>query len=38
LDEVDDNRRVCGLYLSLMDRMGATLGRVGDSGKRLGGL
>jgi hypothetical protein len=34
----DDNRRVCSLYLSLMDRMDVTLDRFGDSDRRLAGL
>lgn len=35
LDKGDDNRRACSLYLSLMDRMGVTLDRFGDTDKRL---
>jgi hypothetical protein len=35
LDKGDDNRRACSLYLSLMDRMGVTLERFGDTDKRL---
>jgi len=35
LDNGDDNRRACSLYLSLMDRMGVHLDRFGDTGKRL---
>ena len=35
LDKGDDNRRACSLYLSLMDRMGVTLDRFGDTQKRL---
>jgi hypothetical protein len=31
----DDNRRLCSLYLSLMDRMGVKLERFGDSDRRL---
>ena len=34
----DDNRRLCSLYLSIMDRMGVTLDRFGDADKRLEGL
>lgn len=34
----DENRKVCSLYLSLMDRMGIKLDRFGDSGARLEGL
>jgi hypothetical protein len=29
------NRKMCSLYLALMDRMGVRLGRFGDSGERL---
>ena len=35
MDQGDENRRACSLYLSLMDRMGVTLDRFGDSDKRL---
>jgi hypothetical protein len=35
LDAGDDNRRMCALYLSLMDRMGLKLERFGDSTARL---
>ncbi|MBO0863131.1 MAG: DUF1552 domain-containing protein [Chloracidobacterium sp.] len=38
LDKGDDNRRACSLYLSLMDLMGVSLDRFGDSDKRLAGL
>jgi len=31
----NDNRRVCSLYLSLMDRMGLKLDRFGDAEARL---
>ena len=34
----DENRKVCGLYLSLMDRMGIKLDRFGDADTRLEGL
>jgi hypothetical protein len=34
----DDNRRICSLYLSLMDRYGATLPRFGDAETRLADL
>jgi hypothetical protein len=34
-DKGDDNRRACSLYLSLMDRMGVTLDRFGDTTQRL---
>jgi hypothetical protein len=35
LDQGDDNRRACSLYLSLMDRMGVHLPRFGDTHGRL---
>ena len=38
LDKGDENRKVCSLYLSLMDRMGVTLPRFGDAETRLAGL
>jgi hypothetical protein len=34
----DDNRRLCSLYLSLMDRMGVRLDEFGDSNQRLAKL
>jgi hypothetical protein len=34
----DDNRKLCSLYLSLMDRMGVRLERFGDADTRLRGL
>ena len=34
----DDNRKLCSLYLSLMERMGVTLDRFGDADSRLKGL
>src|SRR5207245_11412638 len=34
----DENRRLCSLYLSIMDRMGVTLERFGDADPRLVGL
>ncbi len=34
----DDNRKLCSLYLSLLDRMGAKLDRFGDAATRLPGL
>jgi hypothetical protein len=34
----DENRRLCSLYLSLMDRMGVTLDHFGDASTRLAGL
>ena len=38
LDKGDDNRKLCSLYLSLMDRMGAELPQFGDTEMRLAGL
>ena len=35
LDRGDDNRKMCSLYLSIMDRMGVKLDRFGDADKRL---
>jgi hypothetical protein len=34
----DDNRRMCSLYLAIMDRMGLKLDRFGDSSARLADL
>ncbi len=34
----DDNRKLCSLYLSIMDRMGVTLEHFGDAETRLEGL
>src|SRR5438876_10583122 len=34
----DANRRMCSLYLSIMDRMGINLPRFGDADSRLAGL
>jgi hypothetical protein len=34
----DDNRKICSLYLSIMDRMGVKLDRFGDAETRLQGL
>ena len=34
----DDNRKLCSLYLSVMDRMGLELGEFGDSKERLSGI
>ena len=34
----DDNRKLCSLYLSLMDRMDVKLDRFGGSDTRLAGL
>ena len=38
LDAGDENRKMCSLYLSLMDRMGVKLPRFGDSEARLADL
>jgi hypothetical protein len=37
-DKPDDHRKVCSLYLSLMDRMGVVLDRFGDADSRLAGI
>ena len=37
-DKPDDHRKICSLYLSLMDRMGVILDRFGDADTRLAGL
>ncbi|MSU65505.1 MAG: DUF1552 domain-containing protein [Opitutus sp.] len=34
----DDNRKLCSLYLGIMDRMGVKLDRFGDAETRLAGL
>jgi hypothetical protein len=34
----DDNRKLCSLYLSIMDRMGVKLDHFGDADTRLAGL
>lgn len=34
----DDNRKLCSLYLGIMDRMGLRLDRFGDADQRLAGL
>ncbi len=34
----DDNRKLCSLYLSIMDRMGVNLDRFGDADTRLANL
>ena len=34
-DKGDDNRKLCSLYLSIMDRMGVSLDRFGDADTRL---
>ena len=33
--DVDDNRKLCSLYLSIMDRMGVKLPKFGDAEARL---
>ena len=38
LNAGDENRKVCSLYLSIMDRMGVKLDRFGDADARLSGL
>jgi hypothetical protein len=38
LDAGDDNRKMCSLYLSIMDRMGVRLDRFGDAEARLARL
>jgi hypothetical protein len=37
-DKGDENRKLCSLYLSLMDRTGVPLERFGDADTRLAGL
>jgi len=37
-DKGDDNRKLCSLYLSIMDRMGVKLDRFGDAETRLASL
>jgi hypothetical protein len=37
-DKGDDNRKLCSLYLGLMDRMGVRLDRFGDADTRLTGF
>ncbi len=37
-DQGDDNRKLCSLYLSLMDRMSVQLPSFGDAEERLAGL
>ncbi len=38
LDRGDENRKLCSLYLSIMDRMGVALERFGDADTRLEGM
>jgi hypothetical protein len=35
LNESDDKRKMCSLYLSIMDRMGVKLEQFGDADTRL---
>lgn len=37
-DKGDENRKVCSLYLSLMDKMGVSLEHFGDADTRLAGI
>jgi hypothetical protein len=37
-DQPDDQRKLCSLYLSIMDRMGLTLDSFGDADARLAGF
>jgi hypothetical protein len=37
-DRGDDRRKLCGLYLGIMDRMGVKLERFGDADERLEGF
>ena len=37
-DKGDENRKLCSLYLSLMDRAGVSLPRFGDADARLAGI
>jgi hypothetical protein len=38
LNRGDANRKLCSLYLSILDRMGVRLDRFGDADTRLAGL
>lgn len=38
LDKSDEDRKLCSLYLSIMDRMGVKLEHFGDSDQRLMGI
>jgi hypothetical protein len=38
LNAGDENRKMCSLYLSIMDRMGVKLDRFGDADRRLEGM
>ncbi len=37
-DQGDENRKLCSMYLSIMDRMGVSLDKFGDADTRLAGL
>ena len=37
-DQGDENRKLCSLYLSILDRLGVTLDRFGDADSRLAEL
>jgi hypothetical protein len=37
-DKGDDNRKLCSMYLSIMDRMGVKLDHFGDADSRLAGI
>jgi hypothetical protein len=37
-DRSDDDRRLCSLYLGIMDRMGVELDSFGDADERLANL
>jgi hypothetical protein len=37
-DKGDDHRKLCSMYLGIMDRMGVKLDHFGDAGERLAGL
>ena len=38
MDKGDENRKLCSMYLSIMDRMGVKLDRFGDADTRLAGF
>ncbi len=38
LDQSDDDRKLCSLYLSILDRIGVKQDRFGDAEKRLAGI
>ena len=37
-DKGDDHRKLCSMYLGIMDRMGVKLDRFGDADNRLAGF